>query len=278
MNTLTWLWKSVLAWAVLAVASIIAAAMVPVKAPSVPHQFAWWLLSNFLAVAAVTFAAIRSDWRGLRLGFLAAAVPLFVSLADMLEGAVFLGHLGIDWKRLAVNSVISYGLSAPAWGVIYSIGKEKAQPGFHPFASQPVGDRVWKYALSAFSYLFLYYLAGTLVFPFIRDFYATQTVPAARTIVMLQLLVRGPVFVALCLLLLRMAGFARMKGALAVGLMFTIISGVAPLLMPNPFFPDAIRWAHFCEVTSSNFLFGAFVGWLWGERKPVGALTMGQAA
>ena len=229
-------------------------------------------------VAAVAFATIRSDWRGLRLGFAAAAVPLFVSLADLLEGAIFLGHSGVDWKRLAIDSIVSYGLSAPAWGVIFSICKEKAQASFHPFASKPVGERVWKYAVSALSYLFLYYLAGTIIFPFVRDFYATQTLPATRTIVMLQLFVRGPVFVALCLLLLRMVGLARTKAALAVGLIFTIISGVAPLLMPNPFFPDAVRWVHFCEVTSANFLFGAFVAWLWGQRKGASVLTMGQAA
>jgi hypothetical protein len=35
--------------------------------------------------------------------------------------------------------------------------------------------------------------------------------------------------------------------------------------MPNPFFPDAVRWVHFCEVTSENFLFGAIVAWLWGQ-------------
>src|SRR5215469_4239085 len=125
MNTWTWLWKSVLAWVVLVVATMIATAIVPVNAPSVPHQFAWWLLTNFMVVAAITFAAVRSDWRGLRLGFAAAVLPLFVSLTDMLEGAIFLGHLGIDWKRLAVESVLSYALSAPVWGMIFSIGREK---------------------------------------------------------------------------------------------------------------------------------------------------------
>jgi len=125
MNTWTWLWKSVLAWVVLVVATMIATAIVPVNAPSVPHQFAWWLLTNFMVVAAITFAAVRSDWRGLRLGFAAAVLPLFVSLTDMLEGAIFLGHLGIDWKRLAVESVLSYALSAPVWGMIFSIGRER---------------------------------------------------------------------------------------------------------------------------------------------------------
>jgi len=186
VNTLTWLWKSLLAWAVLVVATMIATAIVPVTVQSVPHQFAWWLLTNFLVVAAVAFTALRSDWRGLRLGLAAAAVPLFVSLVDLLEGSIFLGHLGVEWKRLAVESIISYGLSAPAWGMIFSIGKEEAQASFHPFRSKSLGERVWKYAVSAFSYLFLYYLAGAIIFPFVRDFYATQTLPGVRTIVMLQ--------------------------------------------------------------------------------------------
>jgi hypothetical protein len=48
--------------------------------------------------------------------------------------------------------------------------------------------------------------------------------------------------------------------------------------MPNPYFPDSVRWVHFFEVTSSNFVFGAIVGWLWGQPKPASVLVMKQAA
>ena len=34
------------------------------------------------------------------------------------------------------------------------------------------------------------------------------------------------------------------------------------LVVPNAVFPDAIRWAHFVEVVTSNFVFGAIAGWL----------------
>ena len=57
----------------------------------------------------------------------------------------------------------------------------------------------------------------------------------------------------------------RWSGALAVGLAFTLVSGVATLIIPNPFFPDSVRWVHFGEVTSSNFVFGVVVGWVWGH-------------
>ena len=50
-------------------------------------------------------------------------------------------------------------------------------------------------------------------------------------------------------------------------IMPALLTGVAPLLMPNPFFPDAVRWVHFAEVTSENFVFAVVVAWLWGPLK-----------
>jgi len=98
------------------------------------------------------------------------------------------------------------------------------------------------------------------------------------TIFALQLLVRGPVFILLCLLMVRMLDMPRLSGALTVGLLFTLLSGVAPLLMPNPYFPDSVRWMHFMEVTSSNFVFGAIVGWLWGRPRLVQSNVLAHAA
>jgi hypothetical protein len=73
-------------------------------------------------------------------------------------------------------------------------------------------------------------------------------------------------FILLSLAMTRMMGMHRPSGALAVGLVFRLLTGVAHLLIPNPVFPDAVRWAHFCEVTSEQFIFGAAVAWLWGPR------------
>jgi len=76
----------------------------------------------------------------------------------------------------------------------------------------------------------------------------------------------------------RMLGLPRMTGALMVGAMFTLLSGVAPLLMPNPAFPDSVRWVHFCEVTSENFVFGAIVAWLWGKPALLRSPALAHAA
>ena len=145
--------------------------------------------------------------------------------------------------------------------------REKVPEHYHPLESKSAGERAWKFAVSDFSYLFLYYAAGTIIFPYVKDFYATQHLPSTGTLVALQLLIRGPVFVVLCLAITRMLGLSRITGALAAGAIFTLLTGVAPLLIPSPVFPDSVRWLHFAEVTSSNFVFGAIVGWLWGQPK-----------
>jgi hypothetical protein len=59
---------------------------------------------------------------------------------------------------------------------------------------------------------------------------------------------------------------------------FTLLSGVAPLLMPNPYFPDSVRFMHLCEVTSSNFIFATIVAWLWGQPATKPAQELAHAA
>jgi len=111
----------------------------------------------------------------------------------------------------------------------------------------------------------------------VKSFYASQTLPSPATIVGLQLLVRGPLFILLCLLLTRMLGMPRLRGAVVVGILFTVLTGIAPLLTPNPYFPDSVRRVHFSEVVSENFIFGAIVAWLWGQPKLVHSPALAQA-
>lgn len=74
------------------------------------------------------------------------------------------------------------------------------------------GERAWKLAVSDLTYLVLYFGAGMIIFPYVKDFYATQQLPSMGTIAGLQLLIRGPVFVLLCLAL---AGWWACRGSAA---------------------------------------------------------------
>lgn len=251
--------------------------VIPIKGPSIPHVAQWAILSNALVTATLTVLAVRSDWRGWKLGAAVALIPMVIAAVNFLDGIVFLTNTNLQWGRIFSVMLLSSALTIPLWALLF--GRRTQVPEhYRPLDSKPPGERAWKFAVSDFSYVFLYFAAGTIIFPYVKDFYATQHLPSAGTIIALQLLIRGPVFVVLCLAITRMLGLSRMTGALAVGAIFTLLSGVAPLLIPSPVFPDSVRWVHFLEVTSSNFVFGAVVGWLWGQPKLSDSPALAQAA
>jgi hypothetical protein len=111
------------------------------------------------------------------------------------------------------------------------------------------------------AYVVIYFGAGLAVFPYVADFYDERTLPAHTTMLPMALL-RGSVFAGLALAIARRVRASRGGAAVALGITFSLIGGVAPLLPENPFMPDAVRYAHMVEVAVSNLFFGAFAGWL----------------
>ncbi len=262
--------RALLAFVAVCITQILAGILIPMKPVALPHFLQWLLLSNAVTVAALAVVAARTDWRGWRLGIAVAAIPVVIHTLDMLEGIVFLKNSPVEWGRISVYTVVSAALSVPVWMLLFG-RREKVLEHYHPMQAQSPSQRAWKFAVSDVAYLVLYLTAGTIIFPYVKDFYATQYLPPMSALAALQLGIRGPIFILLCLFLARMIGLPRLRGALAVGAVFTLLSGVAPLLIPNPYFPDIVRWAHFCEVTSSNFVFGAVVAWLWSQCETASA-------
>lgn len=265
MNSVKIVVRMVLAWIALLAAQMVAGMFIHVEAPNMPGIMRGLMLSNAVIVLALGVAALRSDWRDWRLARALFFVPAAIATVNMIEGVLFLPNAHMDWRRLIALTLASFAIAAVLWLLIFRTAPvpdasvESALP--HRSVPQMLGRAV----LCSACYVFLYFLAGTIIFPYVRDFYATQHLPSPGQIVSLQFFVRGPVFILVCLTLLRMFRLPHFSGALAVGLAFTALSGVAPLIMPNPIFPDSVRWVHFGEVTSSNFVFGFVVGWVWGH-------------
>jgi len=251
------------------IAGMLANLLIPTKvvfaADFMRHILYWMFLTNAVTIATLSVVAVRTEWRGWKLGAIIAAIPATIGVLNGIEGVIFLKNSHIEWPRIFLATLMGAAFSVPVWMLFFGKRADRPAEHFHPIASKSRGERAWKFVVCDVSYLALYLIAGTIIYPYIKGFYATQTLPSMPTLFSLQLLVRGPAFVALCLLLVRMLGMPRISGALAVGALFALLSGVAPLLMPNPYFPDSVRWMHFFEVTGSNFVFGAIVGWLWGQ-------------
>jgi hypothetical protein len=111
-------------------------------------------------------------------------------------------------------------------------------------------------------YLLLYVAAGLLVSPWIAGYYASRPMPSPGLVIGFELSVRGPVLVAVVLLVVCAMRGRRLRSALWSGLTLAVIAGVAPLIVPNPYLPDAVRYFHLAEVGGSSLLFGLSCGWL----------------
>jgi len=254
-----------LAWIALLAGQMVAGMLIHTSTPVMPNIFRWLMLSNALVVVALGAAAMRSEWKGWRLGLALFSIPVAIAAVNMLEGVIFLTNAKVDWRGIFLLTVAGYALASALWSVIFNRKLVSASAGDRAIPTRTFSQKLWRFAFCSAAYVFLYYLAGMIIFPYVREYYATQHIPSMGQIVSLQFFVRGPVFVVVCLVLLRMFRLNGWSGALSVGLAFTILSGVATLILPNPFFPDSVRWVHFCEVTGSNFVFGWVVGLVWGK-------------
>jgi hypothetical protein len=111
-------------------------------------------------------------------------------------------------------------------------------------------------------YIVLYMGAGMLVWPFVRHFYEGR-VPPTLQVILMQVF-RGLVFTGIAFVLARTLALSRVTAAVVVGLTLSLLGGVLPLLVPNPFMPADVRWAHMVEVGVSNFVFGLLAAGLLG--------------
>jgi hypothetical protein len=269
--------RIVLAWIALLAAQMLAGMAIKVSGPSAPNVMNWLLLSDAITALALGAAALRSDWRDWRLAQALFFVPAAIVTVNMIEGVLFLPNAHIDWRGVIALTLLGYAIAAILWLQIFRGAPVPPSQVESPLPHHSTGQIIGRVVLCSACYVFLYFLAGTIIFPYVRDFYATQRIPPVGEIVALQFFLRGPVFLVVCLVLLRMFRLPHMAGALATGLAFTLLSGLATLIIPNTTFPDAVRWVHCGEVTSSNFVFGCVVGWIWGHREQVAHLKAAHA-
>ena len=134
----------------------------------------------------------------------------------------------------------------------------------------------WKLPLAALAYVAVYFTFGYYVAwqsPALTAYYRgsdpgsfwaqignvlrdTPWLPAAQAL-------RGLLWAALALVVLRVTQGSALEKALITGALFSVVM-TSGLLLPNPYMPFEVRMVHLAETASSNFLFGALLVWLLG--------------
>jgi len=146
---------------------------------------------------------------------------------------------------------------------VYILGKWRHQAVPINFQSRSIFTWGWKITATVLLYFILYIAAGmtlATVYPELLAFYEGK-IPSFELIFKTQLL-RGLIFAGVALLVLRTTDLAQIKAALLIGVIFSILGGIAPLIPPNELMPLHIRLAHGFEVGISNLIYGILAAYL----------------
>lgn len=240
--------------------------------PPETNPFLWQFGSWLVLASTLVWFGRRSAWTGWRRAAGLAILLFGISNFNSIIEARFFGLVSArQLYAILTMSALSAALFALALAPL--LRRTPALQGSQP--DWVLRFTAGRLAVGAFAYLFIYFAAGLLVLPFVEGFYLQRPMPSPFHVIAMQLLIRGPVFVALIALLVRMSGAARAETALMSGAALSLLGGVATLMVPNSFIPDAPRWAHFVEVATSNFLYGCFLGWLLTVRTAVSEAAAG---
>lgn len=228
------------------------------------------LLVCAIDTVALSYPVVRSRWRGWVLVLTVFAVFFGVmTFLSQIETVLFLNYLVSIvppdlTPKLFLQGAVLAGFFSPL--VVLVHGKLRGREESWVNNRRLVMTRrewVWKLALLSVIYVGVYFIFGRLVFlPLAGEafyqYYANLQLPA--WILAFQL-VRGLIWVALALPVVRMMKGAWWETGLALSLLFSGLMG-SLLILPNPLMPDAVRIPHLVEVTTSNFVYGWIVAWV----------------
>jgi hypothetical protein len=220
------------------------------------------LLSNALTAAMLLVLARRLP--GAAAGRARLLFVIWGGIQANSLSELFLFDIGITGAQTI--GLIVYGL-AQAAAAAATLGWLIA-PRDHATTPAALPVRPWRLAIAPPLYVVCYLGAGMLVWPFIAAYYQARPMPSLGPVVALQV-VRGLAFGAIVFLIAQRCDGGRVERVLVAGLTLAVLGGAAPLVMPNPLMPEAIRLAHLVEVVPSIFAFAAILAWvLTRPRRP----------
>jgi hypothetical protein len=231
------------------------------------------LLVSALHTAVLSYPIVRSRWRGWRL---AAAVFLaFYGVATLIVAveAVYLPEALPSQVvlRLVVNGAIVALIFSPV--AVLLLRRMKGEKGSQQARTQSGMSWlqwIWRLALIAVSWVFLFVFFGALVYlPLARSLapadLASHAAPDLPPWVLPFQGVRALLWAAVTLPLLQAIRGRWWEAGLAVALLFSVLMGAN--LLRTASMPVGLRVAHIVEVCGENFAFGWIVAGLLHPRR-----------
>jgi hypothetical protein len=227
------------------------------------------LLSTGLTVGIVYAVAMASGTRGWPLFRLLFQLYAGVNILNIqIENLVFRTMPPGEVARTTATGLLAAaGVSAAlAWASTRD-GRGRPSRAYGTLT----GELWWKLPALGMLYIVLFLTAGSLIVPYIREFYGRNNVIVMPSfgVLLLTEFIRGLVHVVSLWPFLRTMSGRRAPAALLAGLALAILGGISSLLLPiDDILPLAIRRVHIAEIFGSNVLFGVVTACLLVPRTP----------
>lgn len=229
-------------------------------------HYEWKLLSNILILIALGYYITNSNLNGIKLALSAFVIFYGIGYFNILDEALLFNVTDTrETISIMIKGFIVALMVSPFF--VYLLGKWTSKSIDLKFKSRPILGWIWRIILCDILYLLFYIIAGLIlqkVYPELMDFYKDK-IPSHALIINTQFF-RGFVFVGIAILILRTLNLSLTKKAVLIGLIFSILGGIAPLIPPNEFMPAYVRFGHGFEVGISNFLYGLVIGLILGQK------------
>lgn len=238
-----------------------------VESSSKGSLLGWQFLSSFLATAALALVILGARASRMRAAAGVFALFFIVRYVNTMDEAIFF-HLGVPLRvavRTTLGGLIIAAIFASVLALLLGSWERVGEPQPRATDRWTLSGWLWRLAAGDILYVLFYLVAGSIVFPFVRSFYQARDLPTFPTLVEVQIC-RGSLFMLVAILTARMMAGEKWRAAVTIGLAFSILGGIAPLVVPNPYMPGYARLAHGFEVGISNFLYGICLGLLFTPR------------
>jgi hypothetical protein len=227
-----------------------------------------WLMScsGFL-IAAIAGPAIQStNLSRIKAFWLIFTVLFLNAVAQMIEGVYFAPGLiskDVALTLLGDQLIISLLMGL---GITLLFRGEGTNPTPESKNYRPWYEWLWRFLLSAGSYVLFYYVFGSISFTlFTGEYYRSHMsglhIPGPLEILAVEP-IRAILLVASVLPLILNLTYSPKKKAIVIGMILFIISGLVPMLQTINIFPVALIIASTVEMFFQNFFTGVVAVWL----------------
>ena len=235
-----------------------------------PLSIVFLFICSIFICFAICFIAANSNWRGMkRIAGISLAVFMICSFLTQLD-TLFFGNAFPILTKIDILSIMFAALPPIVVATMLGVKFFGNNNACEKVEQIPVLKFVPRLTIIGLIYSFVYYLFGYFVlwqFEEARIFYSGVSENAGffgqlmnnDPILYPFSFVRGVMFASFLLPLFYMLQEQGRKKFI-ISACLTYLTTAILLIIPNPLFPDVVRWAHFIEMTSSMLLFGIISG------------------